>query len=74
MSSADDILFAPIFPPSGEALLRELIRSIMTTPSDKGFTDQITQAILALMRLYGITDDQEIAQIVANTIKDLGGG
>jgi hypothetical protein len=68
--SVDDILFAPILSSAVEAKIKQLITRIMTAPKSDMLTNRISKEIVDLLSQHGITDEQEVSDIVNRAIKE----
>lgn len=70
MTGIDDLIYAPIVPADE---LRDLVKKIMSNPTNRKILDTVSDHIVDLFGRHGIYDEQEIVDAVYRTIKEIEG-
>jgi len=68
--NATDALYSPIIPSDK---LRELVKRLLTDPTDTSLVDEVSDQIVDLCIQHGIDDEQDIVDAVYRTKKELDG-
>lgn len=71
MTVIDDLLYSPILPTVPKEELRDLVKKIMSNPTDRKIMDAVSDSIVDLFHRHGIHNEQVIVDEVYRNIQDI---